>query len=530
MDLAGVLLDHGLLLIGENWLFLLVVVAAMAVPRRVTWPERLDRFAARRFVWMLVFAVSLAVSLGKVARDGVTLPRYHDDFGYLLAADTFAHGHVSYPTHPFADHFETMHVLQRPRYVAKFPPGQGLLLTGGMTAVWLMTAAACAALWWALRVWLGPRLALIGGLAAALHPTMLRWSQAYTAGALAAFAGALLFGAVGVLRARSSWRAASLAGVALALLAVSRPFEGLVLAVALLIISKPRLDREHVRAHVIGAITALVALVPLALYNRAITGSAFTLPYSIYEKNYDPVPNFVFERPNRVTSWPNQEMTYNYKVVYYGYYLRELARPIDGIAKKVDVIRYALFGPESWLPAAWCVLLLPLVAMPRALARRREARLLVLAMLLFAFAPFSVTWWLQLHYLAPATALAAAFILVLWDELVSMRRGGLLATAVLAVFLVNAIGAWCASPQQPGFEPQRQAIGRSLVARGGQHVVFVAPDVFDAVYNGGDIDAQPVVWARDLGSARNDALRAYYKNRGAWRLTRRDGRVTLSAY
>jgi hypothetical protein len=528
MDLVGALLDRALQWIGGNWLFLLVVLAAFVVPWRVSWPEWLDRFAARRFVWLLVFAVSLAISLGKAARDGVALPQFHDDFAYLLAADTFAHGHVSYATHPFADHFETMHVLQRPRYVSKYPPGQGLLLVGGMTAVWLMTAAACAALWWALRVWLGPRLALLGGLAAALHPTMQRWSQVYHGGELAAFAGALLLGAVGVLRVRSSWRAASLGGVALALLAISRPYEGIVLAVALLVISKPRFDR----AHVIGAITALIALVPLALYNRAITGSAFTLPYSLYEQRYDPVPNFLWESPRPIASWPNKEMAYIYKVVDEGYYVREMAPGgfADALAKKLEVIRYTLFGLESWLPSAWCVLLLPLVALPRALARRREARLLGLALLVFAVAPFSVTWWLQLHYLAPAAALAAAFVFVLWDELASMRRGGLLAAAVLAVFIVNAIGTWFAPPPRPGFEPQRQAIVRSLVAQGGHHVVFVAPDVFDAVYNAGDIDAQPVVWARDLGTARNDALRTYYKNRRAWRLTRGDRGVTITAY
>jgi hypothetical protein len=528
MDLAGVLLDRALQWISGNWLFLLVVLASLAIPWRASWPEWLDRFAARRFVWQLVFAVSLAVSLGKAARDGVALPQFHDDFGYLLAADTFAHGHVSYATHPFADHFETMHVLQRPRYAAKFLPGQGLLLTGGMTAVWLMTAAACAALWWALRVWLGPRLALLGGLAAALHPTMQRWSQVYHGGELAALAGALLLGAVGVLRARSSWRAASLAGVALAMLAISRPYEGLVLAVALLVISKPRVDR----AHLIGAITALAALVPLALYNRAITGSAFTLPYSLYEQRYDPVPSFLWASPRTIASWPNREMAYNYKVVYAGYYQREMAPGglAEALAKKVDVIRVALFGPESWLPSAWYVLLLPLIALPRALARRREARLLALALLVFAFAPFSLTGWLQLHYLAPAAALAAALLFVLWDELASMRRGALPATAVLAVFVVNAIGTWCAPPPQPGFEPQRRAIAQSLVAQGGEHVVFVAPDVFDAVYNGGDLDAQPVVWARDLDAARDDALRAYYKNRRAWRLTRGEGGVTLSAY
>jgi hypothetical protein len=225
-------------------------------------------------------------------------------------------------------------------------------------------------------------------------------------------------------------------------------------------------------------------------------------------------------------------MAYNYKLVYASYYRREMAPGglADALAKKVDVIRFALFGPPGWLPAAWCVLLVPLVALPRALARRREARLLALALLLFAFAPFSIVWWMQLHYLAPAAALAAGLMFVLWDELRTMHRGGLLATAVLAVFAVNAIAVWAAPPPAPGFEPARQAIAHSLVARGGRHVVFVAPDVFDAVYNGGDLDAAPVVWARDLGAARNAALRTYYRNRVAWRLTRVEGKAVLSSY
>jgi hypothetical protein len=528
MDLVGVLLDRAQQWIGGNWLFLLVVIAAFAVPWKAAWPERFDRFAACRFVWLLVFGISLAVSVSKASRDGAPIPQIHDDFAYLLSADMFAHGYAAHSPHPFADHFETMHVLQRPRYAAKYPPGQGLLLIGGMTAMWLMTAAACAALWWALRVWLTARLALIGGVAAAIHPTMLRWAQVYHGGELAVFAGALLLGAAGVLRVRSSLRAALLAAFALALLAISRPYEGLVLAVALLVISRPRLDRSHAA----GAIAAIALLVPLALYNRAVTGSAVVLPYSIYEQRYDPVPTFLWQSPRSIASWPNKEMEFNYTVVYGGYYRRATAPGglAGEIAKKVDVIRFTLFGPEVWPRAAWCVLLLPLIALPRALARRREARLLAVALLLFAFAPFSITCWMQAHYLSPAAALAAALVLVSWDELASMRRGWLPAVAVLAVFALNATAAWFAAPPSPGFEPRRQAIARSLDAQGGKHVVFVAPDVFDAVYNRGDIDAQPVVWARDLGAARNDQLRAYYKDRRAWRLTRGDGGVRLSAY
>ncbi len=318
-------------------------------------------------------------------------------------------------------------------------------------------------------------------------------------------------------------------GIALALLAVSRPYEGLVLAAAMLVVSSPRLDKAHLTAYSVGAVAAMLALLPLAAYNRAITGSAFALPYSVYEQRYDPVPNFLWESPRAIRAWPNAEMAFNYRIVYAGYYRREMAPGglAGALAKKVDVIRFTLFGPTSWLSSAWCVLLLPLVALPRALVRRREARLLALALLVFAFAPFSITWWLQAHYLAPAAALAATLLFILLAELETMKRGGLLAAAVVVVFFVNSIGSWAAPASARGFEPQRQSIVRSLISHGGRHVVFVAPEVFDAVYNSANIDAQPVVWARDLGAPRNATLLAYYGDRQAWMLSRGDRGVVL---
>ena len=69
----------------------------------------------------------------------------------------------------------------------------------------------------------------------------------------------------------------------------------------------------------------------------------------------------------------------------------------------------------------------------------------------------------------------------------------------------------------------------SLIAKGGQHLVVVMPEVFDAVYNGADIDHQPIVWARDLGGDSAARLRAYFRNRTMWRLTRRDDVTVLEA-
>ena len=38
------------------------------------------------------------------------------------------------------------------------------------------------------------------------------------------------------------------------------------------------------------------------------------------------------------------------------------------------------------------------------------------------------------------------------------------------------------------------------------------------VYNGADLDSAKVIWARDMGPAKNEALIKYFKNRHAWLL------------
>jgi hypothetical protein len=95
------------------------------------------------------------------------------------------------------------------------------------------------------------------------------------------------------------------------------------------------------------------------------------------------------------------------------------------------------------------------------------------------------------------------------------------------LFVSGSIASWVRFVRTPdaGFEPQRQRIAQSILAHGGKHLVIVAPDVFGAIHNAGNIDASPIVWARDRGD--NSALIRYFHDRKVWRLERVNGKTVL---
>jgi hypothetical protein len=238
------------------------------------------------------------------------VPRVHDEFSYMLMADSFAHGRAANPTPVLPEFFDTFHVLMRPVYASKYFPVQGAFLALGekltghpAVGVWLSSALACAAAYWMLRAWIGPAWALLGGfLMVVQYGIFSYWSQSYWGGMVAALGGALAFGAARRLWDEFSWRSSIWLALGIVILVNSRPFEGFLALLPVTGVFLLRLWREKQwkRAGFLsrfvlpaGVVLAVGASITCA-YNRAITGSPWKPPYVLHEEQYQESPQFVF--------------------------------------------------------------------------------------------------------------------------------------------------------------------------------------------------------------------------------------------
>jgi hypothetical protein len=201
-------------------------------------------------------------------------------------------------------------------------------------------------------------------------------------------------------------------------------------------------------------------------------------------------------------------------------------------SKTLTVMLFAI-GPAMLIPfgfglAAW---------------RRAAVPIAGAALMLVGYA---VTTWDWAHYLSPALGSFILVIIIGFERLGAWRWRGRPLGATLSRRLALVPAAMLLLPlgltlrgESPPFSvkrsccitrstsPRSLAIAR-LEALPGHHLVLVRYDATRPlratwIANAPDIDAARIIWANDLGDARNTALIARYPGHRLWRVTLREG-------
>ncbi len=518
-----------------------VVVTALAAVARhqlaVAAGRMGDAITRRRPVWpAVVFALSLTISAAVAWHAGLPHPIIHDEFGYLLAADTFAHGRLTNPTPPGADALQSPHELLRPTYMSKYPPGQGLALAAGqamtglpIVGVWLTAALAAAAIDWAALPFVPVPWALLAGVAAALHPQLVDWSHVFWGGSVAELGGALVIGAAarivrsipaagGTPRAvaassdhptlrglppadGTAFRHAIVLGVGLALLALSRPFEGLATVLPLLVVLR------RARRILLPLAIVLLPTAAFQLYDdHRVTGHILTPPIVAYAQQFDVYPKvWLLPRRDPPPAYANELLAAVHLDFERGDH--EALRTPAGLARisAARLWRFASTYANPW------VLLLPLALSPL----DRRARWIWATLLTLMLSLWAETFFLP-HYAAPAVGGVAILVTVGWRRLWPP-----LAVGVGVAFLAGAI----VSAATIGTDPKRTGRDDVVAALGGGPqlvVVRYLPGHGSAdewVFNDAEPPAERVVWAHARGPAGDKALADLYPGRHRWLLT-----------
>ncbi len=477
--------------------------------------------------------------LAVLDRTGLPAPRHVDEFSYLLGADTFARGRLANPSHPLSRFFDSPHILVQPAYASKYPPGQAMFLALGerlgspFYGVLLGNALMLFTICLMLFAWVPPRWALAVSvtMCLCLRPSMY-WTDSYWGGSVAASGGALVLLGIAIYRKEQSLLAGAVFAIGVLLLFWTRPYEGGVFTLAVLIVFGKELWRlRHAGAMLTAAALLAVGFAWTCYDDEAVTGNPFRLPYIEHVAQYNYAPELWILSTEPLPAYSNARL-----LAYWGPSGSEAAmyfsyKPwwrgmVQGLGLAVTSLRL-------W-PALFLIVLFPFGR------RKRLFRKMAFVVGLCLFA-LSLELFHFEHYSAPAWA-AVALLIAVWAgdawnfRFHNLPAGKVLVLLALASPVIDALvmprvakrvekfhSPASLGPQHWG--NQREALIRRLSALDRRQLVIVrypSPgwNIFEEwVYNDADIDQQRVVFAHDLGARENRALLGYYPDRGAWLLT-----------
>jgi hypothetical protein len=501
-----------------------------------------SRFAKRGSLAALsLFFVVIAVRLAILPLLHVPVPGIHDEYSYLLAADTFAHGRLANPPHPMWLSFETFHVNWLPAYSSIYPPAQGAILAIGQLlgnpwiGVLLSTAAMCSAIAWMLQAWMPSRWALLGGvLAATKFGVASYWMNSYWGGAAAAIGGAFVLGALGRLpKHATAWNGIVL-GLGIAILANSRPYEGMLFCIpaAAWFIwwfvktkktgSASPTTFSSARTTVLVSVLIILAATAtfMGYYNWRLTGNALLLPHALRTRTYHSSALFLWEQSRPPLHYNNQQFEDFYNGWERENYRRTWSHVWRVSAEKISRGAHTFF----W----WGVVLLA-PGVPFVL-RDKKMRLLLATIFIGALGVFAVIWSFA-HYAAPFTCVIVALLVQTIRHLRTMKiatfpLGHWLSRAAILLLFIEIIYYPARHQCDPltwtcQGDPRRAAIQNRLAHEPGKHLIIVRYEadhnIHDEwVYNGAEIDTAKVLWAREMDEPQNNKLLAYFQDRSVW--------------
>jgi hypothetical protein len=519
-------------------------------PRWISWiRNRLCILAEKRALAITLTGILAFVVTSSLAiKRGLPVPYVHDEFSYLLSADTFAHGRLTNPSPEVWEPFESEHILVRPTYQSKYQPGQGIFMALGQVltghpiwGVWLSAALAAAAVHWALLGFMSPRWAFLGAILAILHPQLLEWGQRYWGGSAAVLGGALLLGGIGRIvscrgmgvppmspRRTMGVSPMLFSAIGMALLAITRPYEGFILTLLLFIGAALMFRRKSAGLRVLlrkVLLPALAILLPFSLwlcyYNYKVTSHPLRMPYVEHQSQYATVPLFLFQNaPENPPQYRNMELwRFYWRDQRYLYLRRENWRMIrDEALRMIGGLYQACLGNVESLTIA-------LLVVPWGVWRIRRMRMLVVTLILFTVAILLGTFMIG-HYAAPAAALVATIILMALRLMQRMGRsvGRLLVRVAVAIAILWSIFWWIAffnwNPDPREYQMRRLVLQYQVEQNPGKHLLLLR--YFDHnpheewVYNGADLEGPGIIWAREMDDDINRRLLAHYADRQVW--------------
>jgi hypothetical protein len=267
---------------------------------------RLDRPALLAAIWVTAVAGVLSFTVYDAH------PHVPDEVCYYLQARYFAAGQISLPSPPVPNAFD-FYLMQNNagRWFSCFPPGWPLVLSIGVLvgAPWLVNPvlAGFCTLGIYLLIWqlYNRSIARRSILLLCASPWFLFMGMNWMAHMLTL--AAALAAALSLLRARSHgpiWCVP--AGAAVGLVALIRPYDGLILGALLLlwVICWRGLHRRKI-AILVALVISQAAFAALVFpYNQALTGRALQFPVEDYfNKKFGPGANSIGFGPNHGLSW-----------------------------------------------------------------------------------------------------------------------------------------------------------------------------------------------------------------------------------